>query len=136
MPLAVGPNLAFLLAIAGTLTIYGEFIRPGRIFPGALGCVFVIIGGYSMWRLSPTVMGSGLIALAVSLFAIEAVWHTKQAAGVAGTAALALGSCLLYTGSRRIAPALGISLSIVLGCVTTLLAYAGKSARQNKRSDL
>ena len=132
----IGPNLAFFLAITGILAIYCEFIRPGRILPGAIGSACLASGIYSLWRHSPGRTGLVLMATAALLFIIEAVSYTHFVAGISGTVALAAGSCVLYAGSRRIAPALGISLSVAFGATTTLLAYAGRKARENKRSDL
>jgi membrane-bound serine protease (ClpP class) len=132
----VGPNVAFLLLIFGVLSIYGEFLRPGRLVPGLLGSVMAITGAYWLWRNSPLVPGVLLIILADLLLTTEALWNARFIPGVLGTISLLAGFSLLFPSARRIAPSLAIPVSIVFGGVTTFLAFEAKRARQNKRSDL
>jgi membrane-bound serine protease (ClpP class) len=132
----VGQNTAFLLLIFGVLLVYGEFLRPGRLVPGLVGSTMAITGAYSLWRNSPLALGGLLIMLAVLLLMAEAVWEARFIPGILGTISLAAGFSLLFPSERRIAPTLAIPASIVLGGVSTFLAFEAKRARQNKRSDL
>jgi membrane-bound serine protease (ClpP class) len=132
----VGPNAAFLILIFGILSIYGEFMRPGRLLPGLLGSVMAITGAFWLWRNSPAILGVLLITFAVLLFIAEALWDTYFIAGILGTISLVPGFSLLFPPARRIAPSVAIPVSIVFGALTTLLAWEAKRARRNKRADL
>lgn len=134
MPL--GPNTAFILTICGVLTIYCEFVWPGRVYPGVLGSIALITGAYFLWRNSPSPAGFLLIGLAAALFLVEAFWPTAFVAGIAGTVSLSFGFCRLFPGPNRIAAGLAIPVCIVFGAISVFLAYGAKRARRNKWSDL
>jgi membrane-bound serine protease (ClpP class) len=132
----VGSNAAFLILIFGILSVYGEFLRPGRLLPGLLGSVMAITGAFWLWRNSPAIPGVLLIIFAVLLFTAEGLWDTYFIAGILGTISLVAGFSLLFPPARRIAPSVAIPVSIVFGALTTLLAWEAKRARRNKRADL
>lgn len=129
--MALGPNVASVLTVFGLLAIYWELIRPGRIYPGTIGAAAVLAGGYFLWRLGPTAYGLKLLAAAGIFFVVEACWSTRLLAGVAGTAALILGS-----GELHIAAYLALPLGMAFGAVTIWLSAGAKRARRNKRVDL
>ena len=79
------PSQAFLFLIAGMLAVYGELIRPGRIFPGLLGLALTGLGAYFLWLNVPTGIGLTLLTLALALFAAEAIWRVHFAFGIFGT---------------------------------------------------
>jgi membrane-bound serine protease (ClpP class) len=132
----VGPNVAFLLLIAGLLAIYCEFLRPGRLVPGLLGLVMGSTGAYWLFWNSPTRAGGLLIILALLLLMAETAWDAYCIPGVLGTISLAAGFTLLFQPPRRIAPALSVPVSIIFGAITTFLASQARRARRNKWSDL
>jgi membrane-bound serine protease (ClpP class) len=96
----VGPNTAFLLLIFGVLSIYGEFLRPGRLVPGLLGSIMAITGAYWLWRNSPLVPGVLLIALAALLLTTEALWDAYFIPGILGTLTLLAGFWMLFPSER------------------------------------
>ena len=132
----LNPNLGFALAIAGILGIYGEFVRPGKVWPGSAGALFLVAGAYSLSRYTPSKHGLALLGLAALLFSMESLRETRLVAGIAGTVALAAGSYTLFSGVPRIAPALGLPASVFFGGVTIWLANGARRARRNKRADL
>ncbi|MFL6352408.1 MAG: hypothetical protein ACJ74Z_11240 [Bryobacteraceae bacterium] len=132
----VGPNTAFLLVIFGVLSMYAEFVRPGRLLPGLLGSVLAVVGAYFLWRNSPLASGVLLVTLAALFLIAETLWDAYFIPSILGTISLALGSAFLFPSERRIALTLAIPGSIVFGAVTTFLAFGAKRARRNKRSDL
>jgi membrane-bound serine protease (ClpP class) len=134
--MGLGPNAAFLVLVFGLLLIYGEFLRPGGLLPGLLGSVMAITAAYWLLSNSPTIPGLLLIMVAVLLLTAEALWDTHLILGILGTISLLAGFWLLFPGERRIAPGLAIPVSIVFGAITCFLAFEGKRARRNKRSDL
>jgi membrane-bound serine protease (ClpP class) len=134
--MALGPNVAFVVAIFGLFAIYWELIQPGRIYPGTVGAAAILTGGYFLWRLGPTAYGLKLLAAAGVLFIVEAFWNTGFFAGIAATVALAAGSWKLFAGPRHITPYLAFPLCLAFGAVTIWLSTGAKRARRNKRADL
>jgi membrane-bound ClpP family serine protease len=134
--MAIGPNLAFSLAVLGTLAVYFEFVRPGRVIPGLIGALLLISGGYWLARNSPAERGIILLTGAALLFVIEAIWNTYFVAALAGTIAMGLGALQLFRQEPRIHPALAVGLSVVFGGVTAVLACSARKSRKNKWSDL
>lgn len=129
-------SAAFILLIFGLLGIYAEFVWPGRVIPGAAGCVLAVAAVYFLWRNSPTPMGVALLGIAAGLFVAEALWRLNFIAGVAAMTALAWGFCVLLPVPRRISPAVAIPGSTVFGALTMFLLWGAKRARQNKRADI
>jgi membrane protein implicated in regulation of membrane protease activity len=74
--------------------------------------------------------------LAAVLFALEIVFRTRFLAGFGGTAALYAGCSLLLSPPYRIHPVFALTLSLVLGLITTLLCISARESRRNKWSDL
>jgi membrane-bound serine protease (ClpP class) len=131
-----GPNAACVLVIAGILGIYLECIRPGRVLPGVVGAAVLILGAYSLDRLSPQPLGLALLAISVALFAAEAIWDSYLLFGICAAAALAAGFRLLFEEPPRISLLLAIAAAAVLGAANIFLASAAKRARRNKRADV
>src|SRR5581483_9640031 len=120
---------AFLLLVAGSLAIYWELVRPGRLFPGLIGCILVVASGWLLWRNRPATIGMALIAIAICLFLAEVYLPMDWVAGTAATAALACGFSLLFPAPRRIPLAMTIPVSIVFGAISAVLANSAKRAR-------
>lgn len=131
-----GPSAAFVIAVAGVLSIYVECARPGWIVPGLCGVIALLYGSYSLSRYEPTALGMALIAAALVLFIVEAVYATYFLAGIAATGCLAAGAWTLIEGAQRISPWAAVLLSVVFGVVTGFLGYAAKRARRNKWADV
>jgi membrane-bound serine protease (ClpP class) len=73
----IGPNVAFLMTVTGMLSIYCEFIWPGRVVPGVFGAVLLIFGAHSLWNFAPTASGLILIGIAAALFVADAIWNSR-----------------------------------------------------------
>lgn len=136
LALWLAPSTAFVLAILGLFAIYCEFVWPGKVYPGVLGSIALIVGAYFLWLNSPTGIGLLLVGVAALLFLVETLWNTRFTAGTAGTILLSLGFCRLFTGPNRIVPELAIPVCIVFGAISVFLAYSVRRARQNKWSDV
>lgn len=133
--MAIGPNTALALSFSGILGIYLECLRPGRVVAGCIGVALFIWGGYQVWLFRPTTSGCLLLALAALLFVLESLVDTRFLAGVAGTIVLFAGLKLLLP-SHPPNTVLMLSLSLILGVVTTLACVSSREARRNKRADL
>jgi membrane-bound serine protease (ClpP class) len=136
MDVGLSPGLAFTLGITGTLGVYCEFVRPGKVWPGAIGSMLLVVSAYSLAQYHPSMRGLILLASAAVLFLVETFQETRLISGIAGTVALAAGSSTLLDKPRTIPPVLACLLSLILGSVTVYLANGAKRARRNKRIDL
>jgi membrane-bound serine protease (ClpP class) len=136
MDVGLSPGLALILATAGTLGIYSEFVLPGKVWPGTTGSMLLIWGAYSLAQYHPSMYGLILLAIAAVLFLVETFRETHLISGIAGIAALAAGFSTLLDKPRSIPPVLACLLSVILGSVTVYLANGAKRARRNKRIDL
>jgi uncharacterized membrane protein YccC len=147
----IGPNTAFVLTIFGLLGIYAELVWPGfswlgfsrsgyrvaRILgPGTLGLASALTGGYFLWWYTPSPQGLTWLGAAAGLFLVDAFVNSYFAAGVAATAAMAVGFWKLFDSPPVIQPVLAFPLCVVLGTVTALLNHSAKRARRNKRADI
>lgn len=55
------PNLALILITLGTLAIYAELCRPGRVVPGVVGGVAFMVGLASLVNAPPNTRISWLL---------------------------------------------------------------------------
>ena len=133
---SLAPGLTFAAAVAGIFGIYCEFIWPGKVWPGAIGSIFLIFGAYALSRYPLSRHALALLCLSLLLFLIETFWETHWVAGVTGIATLAAGSLTLIRTPQTMSPWVASFLSVILGLVTTYLANGAKQARRNKRVDI
>jgi membrane-bound ClpP family serine protease len=132
----IGPNTALALAFAGLLGIFVECLRPGRVIAGCIGIALLLWGSYALYGYGPTARGCLLLLLAAVLFGLEILFRTRFLAGLGGTTALYAGCRLLVSPPYRIHPVFALTLSLVLGLITTLLCMSARESRRNKWSDL
>ena len=137
----IGPNTAFVLTIFGLLAIYAEFVWPGArvarvIGPGVLGLGSALTGVYFLWLHAPSTLGLELLGAGAALFGLDAIVSSYFIAGIAGTAAIAVGFWKLIDGPHGIQAALAFPLCTVFGIATVFLNERAKRARRNKRADI
>jgi membrane-bound ClpP family serine protease len=137
----IGPNTAFVLTVFGLLAIYGELVWPGYrvariIGPGVIGLGMALTGSYFLWWYSPSPLGLECLGAAAALFLTDAFLNSYFAAGVAATAAMAIGFWKLFDSPPQIQAILAFPLSVVFGIVTSALNYSARIARRNKRVDI
>lgn len=122
-----------LLALTvGLLLIYIELNRPGRVIPGALGLLLVLMGCARLWMAHPRPVALLLVATAAVLLAIDLVRGTHVAISVAAALALVLGFRELLT--RPIGWMASILCGVGLAGTTAMLTRIARRARANKAS--
>jgi len=130
------PNAAVILIAAGILGIYAEFCLPGRIVPGAVGGVFVLVGLSSIAILPINWVGVALLAGAVALLVLEAKTTSRRGlAGIGGALAMTVGVLTLVDGPTpqlRIQWTTAIGVSLPLSAITVFLLRIAGRARRNK----
>ncbi|MDP8981407.1 MAG: nodulation protein NfeD [Acidobacteriota bacterium] len=128
------PNIGFILLVLGALGLYIEFSSPGLIFPGVAGGLMLLLGLASLSVLPINWLGAALLVLALSMFVLEAKFHSHAILGTGGTIAMVLGALLLVDGPPAVrihlSTALGVALPFAL--ITMFLVSIVVRARRNK----
>ena len=129
------PDFDLLLLLAGLLLVYVECNLPGKVVPGALGLLAMMLELYGLGRLQ--LAGYALALIAAGLAALALELRTRERTRTAGLFA-AVGGTMLILGLRRlvITPQVHLATAIVTGAVfslvTPLLARIALQARRNK----
>jgi len=129
------PNIAAILIAAGILGVYAEFCLPGRVVPGVLGGIFVLLGLSSISNLPINWVGVALLALGVALLVLEARAKAHGLAGIAGALAMSWGAATLVDGpvpELRIYWITALGVSLPLAMITVFLLKIAVRARRNK----
>ena len=129
------PNIALLLLVIGGLCIYLEFSSPGMIAPGVIGAILVLVGLAAISVLPISWLGVALLALAFTLFALEAKFTAHGVLGVGGTVSMVLGAVMLIDSpwpAIRIHWVTAIGLALPFSAHHRLLLTLAMRARRNK----
>jgi membrane-bound serine protease (ClpP class) len=129
------PNIALILIIIGALGIYVEFSSPGLIAPGIVGAIAVLLGLSAMSVLPINGTGVALLALALTLFVLEAKFVSHGILTLGGAVAMMLGAVLLVNSplpELRIRWSVAISLALPFALITSMLLTLVLRARANK----
>lgn len=108
----VQPDVFFILLIIGVLGLYTEFTHPGVIAPGVVGGICMVLALYAMNILPVNFTGLLLIALALTLFILEAKFTSHGVLGIGGVVAMFLGALMLVRSPLTNA---GVSVGAALG---------------------
>jgi membrane-bound serine protease (ClpP class) len=107
----VQPDMFFLLLIVGVMGLYTEFTHPGMVAPGVVGGICAVLALYAMHLLPVNFAGLLLIALAMTLFVLEAKLTSHGALLVGGVVSMMLGAMFLIRSP--LTPA-GVSIGVAL----------------------
>jgi membrane-bound serine protease (ClpP class) len=118
------PDLAFVFLLVAILGLYVEFGHPGLIFPGAVGAAAGLLFLFSIQVLPFNYLGLLLIAIGITLFALELKFTSYGLLTAGGLACLLAGSLLLFDVPEKVydprGTRFGVPLSLVLPAVLTL----------------
>jgi membrane-bound serine protease (ClpP class) len=129
------PNIALILLVIGGLCIYIEFTSPGMFAPGVIGAICALLGLSALSVLPINWLGAGLLAVAFTLFALEAKFPTHGILAVGGTVAMILGAVMLVNSplpEMRIHWITAISLAVPFAAITLFLLSIVMRARRLK----
>jgi len=135
LQLVATPDRAWLMLLAGSLLLSREFIAPGRVLPGVLGGVAMVLAVHALltggYRLNSA--GAGMLGGALMLLVLQARWPRPWCWVGTGAASVlaAAGARWLVAASWQISP--GVALATIpdaalLGFLanTAVRAYANK----------
>lgn len=114
------PNIAFLLIILGFYGLFFELSNPGVVFPGLIGAIALILGGYALHLLPINYAGLLLIILAVVMFLLEVKVTSYGALTIGGIISMVIGSIMLVDSPF---PFLRISLKIIIPTALATAAF-------------
>ncbi len=129
------PNIALILLIVGALCVYIEFTSPGLIAPGVIGAICVLLGLSALSVLPISWLGAGLLALAFTLFVLEAKFASHGVLAVGGAISMVLGAVMLVDSplpEMRIHWATAIGITIPFAAITVFLLSLALRARRMK----
>jgi membrane-bound serine protease (ClpP class) len=108
----VQPDAFFILLILGALGLYVEFTHPGAIVPGVVGAISLVLALFAMQILPVNFAGLLLMAVAITLFILEANYTSHGVLGIGGVVAMLLGAVMLI---RSPLTGAGVSFGVALG---------------------
>ena len=114
------PNIAFLLIILGFYGLFFELSNPGVVFPGLIGAIALILGGYALQLLPINYAGLLLIILAIVMFLLEIKVVSYGALTMGGVVSMVIGSIMLIDSPY---PFLRISLKIIIPTTLATAAF-------------
>jgi membrane-bound serine protease (ClpP class) len=129
------PNIALILLVIGGLCIYVEFTTPGLIAPGVAGAICVLLALSALSVLPINWMGVGLLAVSVTLFALEAKFASHGVLAVGGAISMVLGAVMLIDSpipEMRIHWITAIGLALPFALITFFLLSIALRARRLK----
>lgn len=115
------PNLSFLLLVVGLWSVVFAVTVPGTGLPEAAAVVCLALAAIGLVRLPVTVIGLGLIGLALVLFIAEFQVVSHGALLAAGAIALGFGALFLFRTEARSGAQLSWATIVGTPLVTTLL---------------
>ena len=131
------PNIALILLVIGALCVYVEFTNPGLVAPGVAGAILVLLGLSALSVLPINWLGVALLALAVTLFALEAKLAAHGVLGAGAAVAMLLGAVLLIDSplpELRIHWSTAVAVTLPFSLITVFLLSIAVRARRNKRA--
>jgi membrane-bound serine protease (ClpP class) len=125
---ASDPNIALALIIVGALWIYAEFLAPGKVIPGMIGSLLMLLGlkAIAAFPLAPP-------ALLLILFALACLTRPQRLWTATGTLSFVAGTCKLADGRIHLASA--ACLGVPFALITSFLLSVAVRARRNKMLD-
>lgn len=134
LSLAATPDRAWLLLLAGLLLLSREFVRPGRVVPGVLGGVAVVVSVHSLASSKLSVPGLTLVGVAALLLVVQFRFSSNWWPGLASALLAAAGARLLVLPPWSISIPAAMAAVPAVFLLSFLLRGAAK-ARANKVGD-
>ena len=131
------PNIALILLVIGALAIYVEFNNPGMVAPGVAGAILLLLGLSALSVLPINWLGAALLAVAITLFVLEAKLAAHGVLAVGAAVSMLLGAVLLIDSplpELRIHWATAIAVTVPFSLITAMLLRLAVRARRNKRA--
>ena len=127
------PDVAVLTLLAGILLVYFEANRPGRVLPGCLGTLLILVSGHSLAQHPVHPAGLALVAGGLGL-TLAPIFHPRyRLLAVAGGLLIAFGLFESLPSPARLTPFVAGLFAAVFCSSTVWLGQVALRARRNKR---
>jgi membrane-bound serine protease (ClpP class) len=130
--LLTDPNIAFILLVLGLWAVVLAVAVPGTGLPEAAAVICLALATVGLLNLPTTLVGLGLMALAMGLFIAEVLLPAHGALLVAGAIAMGVGGLVLFPLDGRSGAQL--SWVTILGAPLLSAALFGLLIRQGLRT--
>jgi membrane-bound serine protease (ClpP class) len=127
--LTADPSVAYLLLVVGLLLIVFEFFTAGVGLAGITGAVSLILSAYGLAVLPTSLLGLGLVVLAVFGYSVDVQAGAPRAWTGIGVVSLVIGSWLLFPAGLRVS---WLVIALVSGGVA-LFMLSGMTAMLRAR---
>lgn len=125
------PNRAWLVLLVSIILVYRECAAPGRILPGVLGAVGIVVSLTALYQHPWNLFGVLMIGAGIGLILVQGFVRWFWIPGIIGSALLAFGV------HRWTDPPIGVLTSLLvlpLSGTTMFLLRTAVLGRQNKVS--
>jgi membrane-bound serine protease (ClpP class) len=134
LAIVTNPNVAFILMLIGIYGIIFEFINPGTVVPGLIGCISLLVALFALNLLPINYAGAALLLLGIGLIIAEAHIGSFGAIGVLGIVAFVSGLIMMFPSSVPgfiLSPSLVAAATIVsVGFLLVILSLLLQSRRR------
>ncbi|MEP7357695.1 MAG: NfeD family protein, partial [Anaerolineales bacterium] len=130
--LLTDPNVAFILLVLGLWATVLAVTVPGTGLPEAAAVILLALAAVALFNLPTSLVGLGLMILAMGLFLAEVHWPAHGALLVSGAIAMGLGGLLVFPQDGR--SAAHLSWLTILGAPLVTTAVFGLLIRQGLRT--
>jgi membrane-bound serine protease (ClpP class) len=127
------PTVAYILMLVGVYGLLFEFFSPGLIGPGVVGAISLLLALYAFQVLPVNYAGVALALLGLGMLIAEAFVPSFGILGLAGVAALVVGSIMLMeTAAPGFTIAWGViaGVAVVSGGLFTIMLTVAVRARR------
>lgn len=130
--LITDPNVAFTLLVIGLWATVLAVTVPGTGVPEASAVILLALAAVGLFNLPTSLVGLGLLVLAMGLFIAEVYWPAHGALLASGAMAMGLGGLLLFPSDGRSSAQL--SWITILGAPLLSFALFGLLIRKGLRT--
>lgn len=127
------PAWLFALAILGILLMYVEANRPGRVIPGCLGLLTLLVTLPVLFTPAVLPLSLFLLLAGFGLCVLQAWLPVAWIGTLSGVTAMSAGMAYFYAAWPQPNPVAAVFLSAVLGFATSYLFSIALRARRAKR---
>ena len=128
------PGIAYVLLMLGFYGLLFEFFSPGRVAPGVIGGISLLLALFALQLLPVSTTGLALIALGVGLLVAEHFAPGFGLLGLGGIVAFVIGSIMLIDtdapGYRIPWPLIAVMAAASAGFLLIVLNFALRARRR------
>ncbi len=119
LELVATPDRAWLTFLAGSILLAREFVAPGRVVPGVLGGLGLVLGVFGLTRYPVSPVGVAVLILTLAILVAQAWWPSPYPGAVTAAAAGTVSAQYLLESPFRVS----LPAALVTAPVAVVLAW-------------